>query len=284
MSDNLPDKLRPLTELLSLPPEKLTKHELAIVNEFARGLEAQQQDEDAFDPEFQKIGVVATSGKAMFVLPDDTTVKYIDTVILLHKKHQQYYGPKTDEFPEGVLYCRAYGNQEGRPTPEGIRNVPFLKKPPYTCFSCPANSFGSGDGNSKACANTFRLIVQLDTFEQPLRLNVPPTSRRVFNTYANTARTNRIYLCTRYTKITPHYESEGGIEWATLSFERGDEIPSSQLLAAMTLHNELCTKWDAEKEALYSGQWDGPEEGAGKRKPQERRDEPPPPGDDDLPF
>ena len=283
MAKNELDKIRPLGELLTLPETELTKYEQQVVTVYRKVLEKDRVDENNVDVEFLKLGSYATNNTAGFVLPNNDTVKSIDAIILLHKKHQVFYGPKTEEYPEGPRLCEAFGNKVGVPSEVGVKTIPFLKQPPYECDSCPANVYGSGAGNSKACKNQFRCVVLLPQFERPLRLHIPPSSRTDFNTYVNIAETNLKPLCCWHTKVAANYNKDAGTgnEWATYTFERLGEVGGEHVLAAMELHLQLDETWEREKKAretLFEGV------GQKGQEPPDQENTPPPPGDEDLPF
>jgi len=282
MSNGVP--ARRLEDILSLPPQKLSESERHLVKMYQAGLEMQREDEDGGEKVFGKIEVQATKDHAIFMMPDGTTVKELECVILQGKIYRNWYGDKTNG-DDGPMYCFSAGGKDGNPTEAGLEDISFLRSEPNSCASCPSNMFGSGERNSKACRETRRLIIKHASFQAPLQLNVSSTSLRAWDSYLNTASNNGVFLCSIWTKIKATPKGEGKMWWGVLQFERGDSVGTDEAQNYMSLHLELEHNYQEYKKglALKSAK----PESDDKPDPVSDgpiSDQPPPPNDDDLPF
>lgn len=100
------------------------------------------------------------------------------------------------------------------------------------CASCPMNQFGS-DGEGKACKNTHRVYILLESSPVPVILTLPPTSLSPLRDYIG----KRVLLKGKrssevITKITLKKDkSAGGITYSKAVFELVGQLPAEQLEA-----------------------------------------------------
>lgn len=120
----------------------------------------------------------------LFQMPDDSTQKELDAIII-------------DAYRVNVYWSQTYDESGGSQRPDcysmgGITPGPFsddeITPQASSCSDCVCNQFGSAHngkepGKGKACKNLLRLYLLLRGQTMPVLLTLPPTSLRSFDDY-----------------------------------------------------------------------------------------------------
>jgi hypothetical protein len=152
-----------------------------------------------------------------FVDPFDNVMEEIEGVIAYKHKARGYWPPGGGKVPE----CSSMDGRTGIVTDTGEERQ---------CAGCPYNQWGSAETDSgeqsagKACKEMRRLYFDLEEYQLPLMLTLPPTSIRNFDNYISARVTKNIPDLMKKTIITLNEEESNGYTYAVAKFGIGDKV------------------------------------------------------------
>ena len=137
-------------------------------------------DMEGVTPSFQRIKIPG-GGVTQFEMPSDNPdqptyeQKLVGVIVYSHLTNAYWPGAKNDD-EENPPACQAVDGKVGFGTPGGV------------CATCKLNAFGTGEGGKgKACKNMRALYFLRSGDMMPMILNLPPTSLKPYNDFANSA-------------------------------------------------------------------------------------------------
>jgi len=114
-----------------------------------------------------------------FLLPDGSTQKTIEGIIVFHHKARGYWEVEGQQVPT----CSSMDGRTG--TDENGNTV--------ACAGCPHNAWGTGkDGRGKACKEMRWIYVLQDGEIIPSRISLPPTSLGQFDAFVTALAQKRL--------------------------------------------------------------------------------------------
>lgn len=121
----------------------------------------------------------------------------------------------------------------GKPVPDAV-----------DCATCPLSQWGSAhqggkEGKAQACKSLRRLVVLIDGWTQPALLTLPPTSIKLFDSYASGLQQKRSAYWAVRTMITQEAKKSGGGDpYGVAIFTTGGKLEPDQLRAVIAIRKE----------------------------------------------
>lgn len=290
MSENLP--VRSMKEILQADPEKLNATELAIREEWDA---AGKEEDESTAYKRKPLRVKIAHAHQMFVLPDESTTKTLEVIILGAMVTRGYWTGSGDD---SELLCSSLGGMIGRATEKGEAQTEFLKHMKDNhCTGCMADQWGTGkDGKGKACKEMRRMLCFHPDYKDLLLLNASPMSLNNHDDYYSKIQGTGEKVCRVWTRLGLDKAQRGAEVYSQLTYERLRMIDPEDLLATRDLRKlfaEFLSK-SVEDDDYQTTNGGGGSTGAPSgvdvtqsvsEPSQVDGDQPPPPNDDDdLPF
>ena len=182
-------------------------------------------DMEGVTPSFQRIKIPG-GGVTQFEMPSDNPdqpnyeQRLVGVIVYTHLSNAYWAGEKSeDDDKDNPPTCQAVTGKYGFGTPGGI------------CDTCKLNAFGSGkDSKGKACKNMRALYFLRSGDMMPMILNLPPTSLKPYNDFANSAflyRRRPIYASV--VEITITRKTAGGQNYGVAVFKRLRDFEGEEL-------------------------------------------------------
>lgn len=228
----MPD--RPTNELINLDDDDLNPAERAAKSLYLQELQSQSEDETSHRRQPQRIEVEHKAGT--FTMPDGESVKRIEVVIVHSVITRGFWESPEAESP---LLCSSVGGLVGRPTEDGRASHEYLRVPHPECLHCPSNVWGSARrGDGKACKELRTLLLFHPSFSGALRLSIPPTSIRAFDTYYSKMTTARRLVCGMFTEVSLSTKKAGPRVWSLFDFAPREDLAPEALQEILVLKKE----------------------------------------------
>ena len=180
-------------------------------------------DMEGVTPSFQRIKIPG-GGVPQFEMPSDNPDQpnyesRLTGVIVYTHLTNAYWACEKSEDEENPPDCQAVDGKAGYGTPGGV------------CATCRMNAFGTGKGGKgKACKNMRALYFLRSGDMMPMILNLPPTSLKPYNDFANGAflyRHRPIYAS--LVEITITRKTSGGQTYGVAVFKRLRDFECEEL-------------------------------------------------------
>lgn len=138
-----------------------------------------------------------------FLLPDRSTEKSLEGVIVYHHKARGYWEVEGQQLPT----CSSMDGTVG-----GDENGEI-----HTCANCPFNAWGSGkDGRGKACKEMRWIYVLRDGEIIPSRISLPPTSLGSFDAFVTALAQRKIAPIMKQVRIGLEKTERHGFTYSVL--------------------------------------------------------------------
>lgn len=231
------------------PGQKLTELELMIMEEVG-------SEDSSFDliPTKVKIG---SGGINQFVTSADETFKEFAGVVAVSQKARAYW-PASDNKDMPPLCTSAdgvRGNFQVDPTDDqmfvgtkqkvvhpGVKAIDEGKQPQatYACATCPLAQWNSSEkGKGQACKSMRRLVVLIDGWTAPALLTLPPTSVKVWDTYASALQNKKsAYFAVKTAFSLEKMKSAGGDTYSVVKATAAGALDKAQLEAVLQIRKE----------------------------------------------
>lgn len=158
-----------------------------------------------------------------FMDPFDEVLETIKGVVVYKHKTRGYWPKGGDKVPK----CSSK---------DGITGIVTETGEEKKCASCPHNQWGTatddaGENTSgKACKEMRRLFIDMDNYELPIMLTLPPTSINEFDDYISARMTKSIPDIMRETIVDLNKGESHGYTYAVAEFSIGDAVEPQRIM------------------------------------------------------
>ncbi len=182
-----------------------TGHELAEMDE--KQIQEMLQGEvqtalENIDPRPPRVKLSRES--QVFMLPDGSTQKTIEGIIVFHHKARGYWETEGQQVPT----CSSMDGKAG--TDENGNTRP--------CAGCPHDAWGTGkDGRGKACKEMRWIYVLQEGEIIPSRISLPPTSLGQFDAFVTALAQKRVAPIQKVVKLGSEAAERHGYKFSALA-------------------------------------------------------------------
>lgn len=165
-----------------------------------------------------------------FSLGDRNLGRELDCVILGWSFDRSYYDSPYVDGEASSPACFAISYTEDDMEPHDESPVPQGNN----CEGCEMNEWGSGTGNSKACAERRRLVLAVEGAKGEIeikRLNIPPTSLKNWKGFIS--KIEAMGLHTMQCAVNIHFDEGSTAAYVPICFDFVKEITKEKTLQAM---------------------------------------------------
>lgn len=231
------------------PSAKLTELELLIMGEI-------ETEDNSFDmiPTKVKIG---SGGINQFVTSADETLKDFTGVVAVSQKARAYW-PASDNKDMPPICTSADGVRgnfqvdlsdeqmftriKQKVVHPGVKAIDNGQQPQatYACATCPLAQWNSSEkGKGQACKSMRRLVVLIDGWTAPALLTLPPTSVKVWDTFASALQNKKsAYFAVKTAFSLEKLKSAGGDTYSVIKAVAAGALDKAQLEAVLLIRKE----------------------------------------------
>ncbi len=188
-------------------------------------------------------------GLMVFTTSDGDTLQPFTGVIAVAQMARAYWPTKTSSGAPPL--CSSPDSMQGwladappqEQVQEALRQVavhPGIAyaedyKGPFECSTCALSAWGTGSGRGQACKTLRRLLVLVEGWTAPAVLTLPPTSCKVFDTFASAraSRGGRAYFSCK-TRFELEKKTNGqGIAYSVIKLSAAGELTDQEQAAVL---------------------------------------------------
>ena len=190
--------------------------------------------------ELRPVTIRINKDACKFMDPFDNVINELKGVIVYKHKARGYWAKGDGNIPE----CSSK---------DGARGTITETQEERRCSACKYNEWGTAKDDTgintkgKACKEMRRLFIELDDYELPIMVTLPPTSINSLDNYISARMTKGIPDIFKETIITLRKEESHGFKYAVAEFSIGDNVAPAKIYELKNKRNLIKQAAEAEE-------------------------------------